>query len=76
MMIFPDMCMTDVDTGIVGLNEVAEKQYDVKVVRDLGFPSAVSLLLFLQAFFSYNISKILARGMKLRHPTRIFSSRC
>jgi len=41
------------DIGIVGLNEVAEKQYDVKVVRDLGF-SKCRLSIAVPAGFSYN----------------------
>lgn len=41
------------DIGIVGLNEVAEKQFDVKVVRDLGF-SKCRLSIAVPASFSYN----------------------
>jgi ATP phosphoribosyltransferase len=41
------------DIGIVGLNEVAEKQYEVEVVRDLGF-SKCRLSIAVPASFSYN----------------------
>ncbi len=41
------------DVGIVGLNEVAERQYDVAVIRDLGF-SKCRLSIAVPAGFTYS----------------------